>query len=809
MARRTKSDILALLPAPRLRELADKFDLGGSRRTKDQLVELFVSARKVPLEEVLNKLQVSELNEIAITVRAESNGRTKAHLIGAILGEKSSARSQPRRTSVMAKKTKKEIDETQEAGEDELDEFEELGAEDDIDSSQGDSSESSLEEGMILDYITGKAIKDSGKEQVRQRLARALFHEYGISVDDMIPDYRMKIDGRTKKVDIAIFIPGTKPEERSPETLRRVVICEKEPSNGKKSAYRMRDHEQAEKEFGLLHAAMTEATNCLHGLWTNGLEFFFFERKQTRFDTKFIPIGDWPHADESVGSRDVASIARMRRAEAGMLRTAFRRCHNFIHGNEGMPKDVAFWQFLYLIFCKMHDEKRSVNTPPRFWAGATEQFDEEGRKAIRKRVEPLFFEVKKKYKDIFTDSDQITLSNRALAFMVSELAKYDFGRTDVDAKGAAYQEIVGANLRGDRGQYFTPRSAIRLMVQILDPKPNERVMDPASGTGGFLVATIDHLNRRYHREQKVDLGDESTSEFLSIQATLADYVRTNLFAADFDPFLVRAGQMNVVMATNAEARVFHINSLEFPAGHLSGVGPAKREAGLGTMDIVMTNPPFGADIPVTDPAILRQFDLAHEWEKAEGGAFRNTGTLKGAVAPEILFIERCLQWLKPGGRMGIVLPNGILSNAGDEYIRWWMLRHAYVFASIDLPIETFVVDANVNILTSLLFLKKKTDHEMRRDDLRGNVDYPVFMAIAERVGHDRRGAPLYRRHPNGEIILEETTERETIRIGEQRITRELRRRRPVIDNDLPLIAEEYHRYINSPKASKRKEGDAS
>ena len=164
-----------------------------------------------------------------------------------------------------------------------------------------------------------------------------------------------------------------------------------------------------------------------------------------------------------------------------MLRTVFRRCHNFIHGNEGMPKDAAFWQFLYLIFAKMHDEKRERDEMPRFWAGPTEQFDAKGRKAIRARIEPLCDEVKRKHASIFRGNEEITLSDRALAFMVSALAKYDFGRTDVDAKGTAYQEIVGANLRGDRGQYFTPRGAIKLMVEMLDPKPNERILDPACG----------------------------------------------------------------------------------------------------------------------------------------------------------------------------------------------------------------------------------------------------------------------------------------------------------------------------------------
>ena len=645
------------------------------------------------------------------------------------------------------------------------------------------SEVTALEEGKILDYITGKPLKDSPKEQVRQRIARALFHEYGISVDDMEPDFKLKVDGRNKKVDIAIFEAGA---EHTGENLRRVVVCDKEPNHSKKGAYKMRDHKQAEKEFGLLHGAMAEADNCAYGLWTNGLEFFFFRREKTRFDVKFEPIGDWPMADESIGTRDVVSNARMRRADPEMLRTAFRRCHNFIHGNEGMPKDAAFWQFLYLIFSKMHDERKPGDSR-RFWAGPTEQFDEKGRKAIRARIEPLFKEVKKKYSSIFRGNEEITLSDRALAFMVSELAKYDFGRTDVDAKGAAYQEIVGTNLRGDRGQYFTPRGAIKLMVQMLDPKPGERVLDPACGTGGFLVTTLDHLNKRFHDDAEVAVGEESTDEFLSIQDRLRDYVSRNLFGADFDQFLVRAAQMNVVMASNAEANLFHMNSLEFPAGHLTGVEPAKHAAALGTMDVVMTNPPFGSDIPVTDPNVLRHFELAHVWERTDDGGFRNTGRLQGSVAPEVLFVERCVDWLRDGGRMGIVLPDGILGNSGDEYIRWWILRRCWVLASVDLPVEVFIVEANVNILTSLLFLKRKPQTALQAEDLGSTQDYSVFMAVASKVGYDRRGNPLYRRSPDGEELLEDVEEVERIRVNGSFVERTLRRKTKIPDNDLPHI----------------------
>ena len=315
------------------------------------------------------------------------------------------------------------------------------------------------------------------------------------------------------------------------------------------------------------------------------------------------------------------------------------------------------------------------------------------------------------------------------------------------------------------------------------------------------MATLDHLNKRFHAEARVALGEESTDEFLSIQERLGAFVTTNLFGADFDPFLVRAAQMNIVMASNTEANLFHMNSLEFPAGHLAGVEPARMQARLGTIDVVMTNPPFGSDIPITDHNILRHFELAHIWERTDDGAFRNTGRLQGSVAPEVLFIERCLDWLKEGGRMGIVLPDGILGNPGDEYIRWWILRHCWVLASVDLPVEVFIVEANVNILTSLLFLKKKTQREMQAEDLGTQKEYAVFMAVAEKVGYDRRGNTLYKRSPDGEEILEEQEETERIRVNGSVVSRTLRRKKKIVDDDLPKIAEAYQEFLRQHRES--------
>lgn len=654
-------------------------------------------------------------------------------------------------------------------------------------------AEGTIPAGYTLDYVSGKQVKETPKELVRQRIVRALIHEYGFSPEDMELDFSL---GGRKKVDVAIFHHD---KGHTLENLGRAVLCRPEPNAGK-NAVRIRDFEQASKDLDEIETIMREVEAIQYGLWTNGLEFFFIEKEQKRFETKCTPIGDWPMAEESVGTKDVISDAHTRVADNEMLKITFRRCHNFIHGNEGMPKDAAFWQFLYLIFCKMHDEnlraKQRQAWQRRFWAGPKEQFEEEGRKAIRKRIEELFAEVKSQFKNIFRGNEEITLSDRALAFIVSELAKYDFTRTDVDAKGVAYQELVGVNLRGDRGQYFTPRGVVKLVVEMLDPKESESLLDPACGTGGFLVATLGHMLKKFRDEQKTQVGSESTTEFLNVHERLKEYAAANVFGADFDPFLIRAAQMNMVLAGDGRGHIYNINSLEFPFGHLADLPGAKKEIPLGSVDIIATNPPFGSDIPITDKHILEQYELAHNWEPDGEGGFRNTGTPKGSVAPEILFIERCIKWLRPGiGRLGIVLPDGVLGNPAAEYIRWWIMRETQVLASVDLPVEAFIAEANVNILTSLLFLRRKSEEEKRAEALGGAEEYPVFMAVADKVGFDRRGNKLYKRTPDGEEILEPKQFTERFHRKSGWVERTLTRQEKIEDNDLPVIAAKYREFL--------------
>jgi type I restriction enzyme M protein len=627
---------------------------------------------------------------------------------------------------------------------------------------------------------------------VRQEIARQLVHEYGIAPENMESDFAVKVEGRRKKIDLAIFGIG-KPHDV--EHLQRAIICRPLPKVGKKAVVKIRDFAQAERDLEELKGAMVAADNCDWGLWTNGLERFFLKKDKKRFETRFNPFGDWPMADGTMATPDTHAEIPVRQGNEEALRRAFQRCHNFIHGNEGMPKDAAFWQFLYLIFSKMYDERVNRGSDRRFFATATEPFTEEGRMAIRGRIKPLFEAVKRQYGDsgLFRPSDEITLSDRALAYMVMELARYNFSRSDVDAKGAAYQEIVGANLRGDRGQYFTPRRAVDLVVRILDPKENEKVLDPACGTGGFLVATLAHQLRRFRAEYKREPGDKTQE---AIHDRLRDYAEKQLFGADFDPFLVRASTMNMLMAANTEGHIFHMDSLAFPHGHLPGNEAAKKSVPFGSVDVLMTNPPFGSEIPVTERAILENNPLARRVMRTTDGQWLEQPTTQNAVAPEILFIAQSVKWLRPGGRMGIVLPNGILGNPGDEHIRRWILRHCWVLACVEVPVEAFIVEANVGILTSLLFLKKKTETEMNAE-AQGHIhEYPIFMAVAEKAGVDRRGNRLYKRNPDGTEKLVTHVYEEKVKTNGEFQIRQRKIIEPEIDDDFPIIGAAYEAFRN-------------
>jgi len=349
------------------------------------------------------------------------------------------------------------------------------------------------------------------------------------------------------------------------------------------------------------------------------------------------------------------------------------------------------------------------------------------------------------------------------------LQKYSLLNTNIDIKGKAYEEIVGANLRGDRGEFFTPRNIMKMVVEMINPTINEKVLDSSCGTGGFLVNAMTHVINALEISfaEEIDaMRDKWDSDTLRVfQDRVAEMAKTNYFGFDINPDLVKATKMNMVMNNDGSGNILQTNSLlpphewtdDFKSKLSEALGIEKsvirNHTTIGFFNVIITNPPFGSKIPIKDESILKQFELAFIWEdKAKTGTWTKTDRLQSSVPPEILFIERCIQLLVPGGRLGIVLPDSILGSPGLGYIREWLILNTRIIASLDLHVDTF--QPRNGTQTSVLFLQKKTQEEKDREEKSGVMtDYNIFMAMLEKVGHDKRGNPIFKRDNEGNEIL--------------------------------------------------------
>lgn len=578
--------------------------------------------------------------------------------------------------------------------------------------------------GKIKCFITGKLRKEAPEEIVRQDVARSIVEEYGYDKKDMDIEFPVRMGRKKKRADIVIF-----KEDMRHKQENIYMIVEVKQENIKPS----------DKKEGIeqLETYVSASPNCKFALWV-GSERLAFKVVEERGERKLKDIPDVPKRGESTIPKPTLGDL----VPAVNLKQVFKRVHNYIYANQGFQKDKAFEELLKLIFVKVYDEQYSPTL--QFYILPEENISE-----MRDRLNDLLKKVQKHYKYIFKRNETIELNNTVLEYVVSELQRFILVNTPTDVKGEAYEEIVGPNLRGDRGEFFTPRNVCNMTIEMLlslfsDDKLTSpgamKILDPAVGTGGFLIAGINKIKKEFSKRG---------FKYDQLRDLVKDVANTNFYGIDFNPFLVKVAQMNMVMHGDGSANIVHANSLEKPS---IWDDDAKRKVQLGEFDIVVTNPPFGTNGKIDNPNVLEQFELT---------TFK-ANSPRTALPPEQLFIERCLDFLKPGGFLGIVLPDSILSNPGLIWIREWILKKAYIITSIDLPVETF--EPHTGTQTSILILKKKTPEQEKYQD-----DYEIFMAIPEKVGHDRRGNPVYVMTPEREIELDDKEEK-------------------LIDDHLPLVA---------------------
>lgn len=645
-------------------------------------------------------------------------------------------------------------------------------------------------QGKIVCALTGEQRTDTPEEQTLQSFIDQLEREYGIEPQDMERDVTVEVvleEGekekrKRRKVSLAVY---EQDKPHSPEHMIRVVLIAKAGTKPDKKTIDVLED---------VLSAIPESQAQVFGMWTNGevMEFRLREFDHRTGQARFLELTDFPAPDESLEDLEKADRRPLRVATRDSLVRTFKRCHDYLYGNKSMDSKKAFWQLLQLIFCKIFDEQQSSKL---FFVGATEGNSDAGLARVRERIETLFRRTKTAFGDVLEDSDRMELSDRALSFVVGQLGRYNFLGTDADAKGLAYESITSTTLKRERGQFFTPRNAIQMMVRMMDPRPGQRLLDPACGSGGFLVVALNHV-RRQLLSGVTDYPDHPVpSELKRIEKPLRDYAMQCLFGIDVDGDLRKAARMNMVMNNDGHGNIYSFNSLEFWA---PGTEDSKDRQHFteatkkfaGQFDLVFTNPPFGSKIPIDDPKVLGAYDLGHHWRRQDGLWVK--GVVQKKVPPEILFIEACCKFLKPGtGRMALVLPDGILGNPSEqmEGVRAWMLREMELMASVDLPAEAFL--PQVSVQASCVFLRRRHPDEQRLMGGTGPKQGPVFMAIPEKVGHGRRGENVYLRTPAGEETFEPTNVvRRWERDGEVRLST-LTRQEKILADDLPWVADQY------------------
>lgn len=628
--------------------------------------------------------------------------------------------------------------------------------------------------GKIKCYVTGKLRLDTPEEHIRQRMARSLVEEYGYNKEDMGIE-RIIVMGRAKKrADIVIYRKGC---SHDLEHIHILVEAKREsikPSN-------------IDSGVDQLHGYLSATPNSRFGLWV-GSEVLAYQKNEVNGSLKFEDCGDIPLAS---GEEEPEISFDNLVPATDALKDVFKRCHNYIAANQGGSKESAFHEFLKITFCKVFDERNSSS--PRFFVSQKERKSKKGQADVFSRLAELFQEVCEEYGYIFGEEEAIKLKPNVAVYIVRELQKYTLLDTDFDYKGQAYEEIVGSNSRGDRGEFFTPRNLCALTVDILKVIVGEemfnkiKLIDPSCGTGGFLRSYIYRLHNDLLKVEKAKWKDGKKAKEKA-KDRLKAICDKNVFGIDFNPVLVRAAQMNLVMHGDGSSNIFHENSL-LSFGEWGA--ETRQKVKDGSFDAIITNPPFGEDLSVDDSHVLGQYEIS--------SFGRNN--IKAEMAPQELFIERCYRLLKGDGLLLVITPDNIVSNPSYRHIRTWILLKFQIIASISLPTEMF--QPHTGTQTTLLVLKKLNKPYA---DVSGLISkagpQPIFMSVPKKIGHDQRGNLLPARDGDGNIILEKIETSRLVRKSDGSLQEEtLIHHEQLADDQLPTVLENFKVWFKENKGA--------
>lgn len=585
-------------------------------------------------------------------------------------------------------------------------------------------------DGKIVDYLTDTLLEDRPEERVRQRYLKILHLDYRYPKNVMRREVVIRaganavIDqsGNPTRADIVVYRSAAAAASGNQGQIKFVVECKREDVS---SGYNQL----------VSYIFNTSATG---GVWTNGTDVQAFRRltlpKNSLERAPRVPAEneEW----DAVG-RVPKSELRKPRDVRGLLRL----CHNKLHsrGIDAEEEDLTM-DMVRIILAKAQDEIEPGDQP-FFYITAEEYATEEGRAAAADRVHRLFRTFADDNPGVFSEHEKIGVSSYAISEVVAVLQPFQvMTRLDEadewDVMGSAYEQYTHSNLKRTRGQYFTNRLVVELMVKALDPDSSTKALDPAGGSGGFVTAVLRHVRRKIIRSNASSTAKEHQLSNL----------RQRIFMVEISRRLVKIAKTAMLLNGDGHAGMTRGDSLG-PYTEMDQWIQAR--CGRGAPSLILTNPPFAgtAEGSISDPTVLAQYEVAQRWAWQDDGTFVPTAEyLREGCPPEMLFFERCLDWLAPGGVLGIVLPKSFLDTATYRAARELLFRHAQLLAVVNLHKNTFQPDTGVR--TCVVLLRKFGANETRPDD------YDIFMAISQKVGRDSEGRPVFKLDANGEYTDE-------------------------------------------------------
>ncbi len=598
----------------------------------------------------------------------------------------------------------------------------------------------------LIDYATGKMINSTPEEVYRQQFEHILIDELGYpkSHIDIEVIIQRGSNRNAEEADIVVY----KSEDKSQENAYIVIEIETPKKTYDKQA--------------ITYATATTAPYCVWfaGYDKNSKGPFFHYRDMKVDPTTFIPIQTLPRYGETIETIGLYRKDTLKPAKS--LKLLFQRMHFKLYGEGPIKREEnVAKELIKMIFCKIQDEYNPEDLC-EFRATPSEQNSAEGRKIVADRIRKIYKELllDPDFGELFS-GDELEYDDKWITYIVSEMQgiMLTHPETNTDALGDAYEILIPSSLKGESGQFFTPREVVRFAMSVIRPdyKRRELILDTACGSGGFLTIGLECILQQIRNLYPQKNRDGQ-------RLLLKDYAGKYIHGMDIEPLLFKIAKSYMAILGDGKTNIYHNDSLQAYEKYPERF---KDKIKLGSVDIITTNPPFGTKIDITDKEVLKLYQLGHKLKEG-----KPTQELLDGQDPDKLFLERDIQFLKEatndndGGRMVIVLPKQNLSGAEEDSVelRKWILNNIDVFAVVDLPREAF--QPHTGTKTSILFCRKAKDYK---------ENHKIFMAVSESVGHDRRGNVVYKKDNSGQVLIDDAGN-------------------PIIWNDLPFILEQYNRY---------------